>query len=235
MNDYLQQSFEKMGLTLTDEQNRKLEDYMNGILRYNEHINLTSITDPEEFIMKHYVDSAVVWGLPEYQHADSVLDLGTGGGFPGIPLAVVSPKKQFVLADSLQKRLKVIDALTEETGITNVETVHGRAEDIGKDPQYREQFDVAVSRAVANLAVLAEYCLPLVKPGGYFLSYKGPDVDEELDQAKKAIKVLGGKTDRVEEVRTEMFDHHIIVIRKVKPSPKKYPRRAGTPSKTPIR
>ena len=235
MSDLLNTAFEKIHITLDEAQHDKLLSYMEGILEYNRNINLTSITDPEEFVMKHYVDSAVICQLKEYQNAEKIIDMGTGGGFPGIPLAAVSPEKSFTLADSLKKRLNVIENLCGRIGIANVETVHGRAEDIGQNPAFRQQYDLCVSRAVANLSVLAEYCLPLVKTGGYFIAYKGPDIEEELGAAKKAIRILGGKTDRVEELHTEMFHHNLIVIRKVSETPSRYPRRAGTPGKSPIR
>ena len=171
MSDLLNTAFEKIHITLDEAQHDKLLSYMEGILEYNRNINLTSITDPEEFVMKHYVDSAVICQLKEYQNAEKIIDMGTGGGFPGIPLAAVSPEKRFTLADSLKKRLNVIENLCGRIGIANVETVHGRAEDIGRNPAFRQQYDLCVSRAVANLSVLAEYCLPLVKTGGYFIAY----------------------------------------------------------------
>lgn len=208
--------------------------YMEGILEWNEKINLTAITDREEFIAKHFVDSVLCYGFKEYINAESVIDVGTGGGFPGIPLSIVSPDKDFVLADSLNKRLKVINSLTSELGIENAETVHGRAEELAKNKAYRQGFDLCISRAVANMAVLAEYCLPFIKKGGYLLAYKGPDAEEELAKADKAIKILGGKFVRIESVELDGYDHNIVVIEKIKDTPAKYPRKAGTPAKEPI-
>ena len=208
--------------------------YMDGILAWNDKINLTAITEHDEFIIKHFVDSILCYSFDEYQDADEVIDVGTGGGFPGIPLAILSPEKDFVLADSLNKRLKVIDSLCEESEIYNVETVHGRAEELGRKEQYRETFDACVSRAVANLSVLCEYCLPFVRPGGYLLAFKGPEAEAEAKKAEKAIKTLGGKLVRIESVSLDGYEHNICVIEKVKKTPDKYPRKPGTPAKSPL-
>ena len=157
--DYL----EKNKIPYSEETIRKFDAYRGGILQWNEFVNLTAIRDPEEFTMKHFVDSVTCYNLPEYQDAETVLDLGTGAGFPGVPLAILSPEKEFVLVDSLNKRLKIIDELCENIGITNVKTVHGRAEDLAKNKEHREKYHICVSRAVANLSTLSEYCLPFVR------------------------------------------------------------------------
>ena len=213
--------------------------YMGGILERNEKVNLTAVTDPGEFEEKHYLDSLSVVGLPAYQEAEKVIDVGTGGGFPGIPLALFSPDKQFLLMDSLQKRLNIIDSLAEEIGIGNVTTDHGRAEDLGRRPEYRDQFDLCVSRAVAPLAILVELCLPFVKPGGYLVAYKGPSADLEEKEAAGAIKKLNGKFFAGEEglipSGSENDGHRLLVIRKEGPTPDAYPRRAGIPNKRPLR
>ena len=175
----------------------ELVNYMKGILEWNEKINLTAIKNPGEFVIKHFFDSFPAAMLPEFRNAETIIDVGTGGGFPGVPLAALCPEKKFVLADSLAKRLRVIDAVAIESGITNITTVHGRAEDLGRNPDYRETFDVCVSRAVASLPVLLEYCLPFVKVGGTFIAYKGPEAEEEIKISSVALKKLGGKIDRV--------------------------------------
>ena len=219
----------------------KLLAYMDRILEINEHINLTAVRDRDEAVQKHLVDSLVCVDLPEYMEAKSVLDMGTGGGFPGVPLAIVSEGKDFTLVDSLLKRLKIIDGLAEELEISNVKTVHARAEDIGQSAKDRENYDVVVSRAVASLDVLAEWCLPLVKVGGYMIAYKGENVSRETSEAGKAIELLGGKIeriDRVDEARgtsEEISGHALVVIKKIKNTPKKYPRKAGEARKAPIR
>ena len=225
-----------MTIKLSDDQNLILERYMEGILQWNEKVNLTNITDPEEFRVKHTLDSLVCAEYPEFRFAKNVIDVGTGGGFPGVPLAVYAPEKNFVLMDSLKKRLKIIDELTEELGITNVQTLHGRAEDVGRAREHREKYDLCVTRAVSNLATLVEYCLPLVKVGGYLLAYKGPAAEEELKEAAEALKILGGRAVEVRSGEMDEYglDHRVIVIEKVKPVPKAYPRKAGTPLKAPL-
>lgn len=212
----------------------ELVNYMKGILEWNEKINLTAIKNPGEFVIKHFFDSFPAAMLPEFRNADTIIDVGTGGGFPGVPLAALCPEKKFVLADSLAKRLRVIDAVAIESGITNITTVHGRAEDLGRNPDYRETFDVCVSRAVASLPVLLEYCLPFVKVGGTFIAYKGPEAEEEIKISSVALKKLGGKIDRVVDESDGTYNHNLIVITKSSSTPKAYPRKAGTPSKTPL-
>lgn len=217
--------------------NVKFLEYMKQILKLNESINLTAITDEKEFIIKHYFDSLVVTDLQEYINAKNVIDVGTGAGFPGIPLALHSLDKNFTLVDSLNKRLKIIDGLCNKLNIKNVETVHGRAEDLGKNPIYREKFDLCVSRAVARLDVLVEYTLPFIRIGGYLMAYKGPDYEEELKVSDKAISVLGGKVENIVQGNMEEYGiyHNIILIKKIKSTPKKFPRKPGTPTKEPIK
>ncbi|MCI5687600.1 MAG: 16S rRNA (guanine(527)-N(7))-methyltransferase RsmG [Emergencia sp.] len=230
----LTEAFEQLQIPWEKDTADKFVGYMDGILEWNEKINLTAIKDRDEFVVKHLVDSILCAGFPEYKNSESIIDVGTGAGFPGIPLAIISPDKDFVLADSLNKRLKVINDLTDRLGIYNVETVHGRAEELARNKNFRENFDLCVSRAVANMAVLAEYCLPFIRMGGHLLAYKGPDVNEELKSAEKAIKTLGGKVLRIETTPLQGYEHNIVVIEKMKKTPAKYPRKAGTPVKEPI-
>ena len=224
-------------IELTRTQINQYAEYMEQILEYNQHINLTSITDRDEFIKKHYIDS-VLGGLNnEFAAGERIIDVGTGAGFPGVPLAILFPDKEFVLLDSLNKRLKIVSQICQSAGINNVRVLHSRAEDAGKNKEYREQFDICISRAVADLSVLSELCLPLVAEGGYFLSYKGPNYEEELRNAGKAIKTVGGKAARVESIGNSdtEFNHNIIFIEKIKNTPAQYPRKSGTPSKNPIK
>lgn len=215
----------------------KFEKYMDGILLKNRHINLTAITDRDEFIVKHFIDSLLSAGQPEAEKAEKVIDVGTGAGFPGIPLAIVYPEKEFLLMDSLNKRLKIIDELCMELEIKNVITIHSRAEDLAGKKEYRENYDLCVSRAVANMATLSEYCLPFIKKGGYFLAYKGPECESELREGEKAIKILGGKIADIREAELPDFNlaHKIIYIEKIKETAAKYPRKAGIPSKEPLK
>ena len=224
-------------MKLTEEKNAILEKYMEGILAWNEKVNLTNITDPAEFRIKHNADSLLCVDFPEFLDAETVIDVGTGGGFPGIPLAVYAPEKQFILLDSLNKRLKIIDELAGELGIKNITLVHGRAEDAARTKEHREKYDLCVSRAVSNLATLSEYCLPFIKVGGYLLAYKGPGAEEEVKEAAKALKTLGGSLVDIRETSMEEYglDHRILVIKKVRNTPKAYPRKAGTPLKEPLK
>ena len=232
---HLFEAVKSLGMELTEEQIRQFEAYRAGVLEWNEKVNLTAITDPEEFEMKHFADSVMSAGNDIMKNAKKIIDVGTGGGFPGIPLAILFPDKQFTLMDSLGKRIKIIDQLAKEIGIKNVELVHARAEDLAKKKEYREQYDVCVSRAVANLATLSEYCIPFVKVGGYFAPYKTAAAEEEIAEGKKALFILGGHLESVSEFSDAELDHTILWIKKVKMTPVKYPRKAGTPSKEPLK
>ena len=228
---------EENNIPFDDDVIRKFEEYRSGILKWNEFVNLTAIVNPEEFTMKHFVDSVTCYNLAEYQDASNVLDLGTGAGFPGVPLAILSPEKEFTLVDSLNKRLKIINELCENIGITNVRTVHGRAEDLAQKKEHREKYSLCISRAVANLSTLSEYCLPFVGKGGYMMAYKGGDGLKEAEEAKNAIKTLGGRMHRIVDTP---FDekaeaHKILIIKKIAGTPAKYPRKAGSPSKEPLK
>ena len=216
----------------------KMVRYMRRILEINENINLTAVREEEEFLEKHIIDSLACNEYDEFQRAKIIVDMGTGGGFPGIPLAITNPDKKFILADSLSKRLKVINQVAEELGISNIYLLHVRAEDMGHDIKYREKADVCVSRAVASLNVLSEWCLPLVKKGGYFIPYKGEGAEDEIAAAEKAINVLGGKVDKIEnpsEDTNAISGHRLIFIKKINATPKRFPRKPGVAKKTPIR
>ena len=227
---------DKLKTDITPAQKEMLEKYMDEILTANRHINLTAIRDRDAFIEKHIVDSLIWADLACIRDAERIIDAGTGAGFPGVPLAVIYPDKEFVLLDSLNKKLDVVSGICDSLGINNVKALHMRAEDAGKGPDHREKYDVCVTRALAPLNVLAEYTLPLVRTGGYLVAYKGPQYEEEIKDAKNALGILGGKLKTVEtdSIRKDT-DHVALVIAKVRQTPEKYPRRAGTPSKKPIR
>ena len=227
----------RLHINYDDGKSRKFEGYMESVLEKNKHINLTAITDRDEFIRKHYVDSLLCASSAEFRNANSVIDVGTGGGFPGIPLAIAFPEKEFVLIDSLNKRIRIINELCENYGIDNVTALHGRAEELGRNSNFRESFDICVSRAVANMSTLYEYCLPFVKIGGTFIAYKGPECSEELNNASNAIRMLGGEVMRIENPQFDElpFEHTLIYINKAESTRSKYPRKAGTPSKEPIK
>ena len=233
----LREALEDLGLACDEGTLHQFKRYMELVLEWNERVNLTSITDPDEFIIKHYIDSAAIGNFPQMKEAQSVIDVGTGAGFPGIPLAILFPEKEFLLMDSLNKRIKIIEELASEIGLTNVAFRHGRAEELARDKAFRERFDLCVSRAVANLAVLSEYCLPFVKPGGWFAAYKAGAAEEELKGSLQAAELLGGRLEDSKRlnIRGYDLDHRIILVKKIKKTPSKYPRKAGTPAKEPLK
>ncbi len=217
----------------------KLLQFMERVLEKNKVMNLTSITDPEDFVIRHFLDSLSIYNAPAFQSAASVVDVGTGAGFPGIPLAILCPDKHFLLMDSLNKRIRFLEEIREEFALENVHFLHSRAEEMGQSEDYRENFDLCVSRAVAKLSVLSEYCLPLVKPGGYFVPYKTGL--EDLSEGRNALRILGGELEGTEDfpkltgdLSFVKLDHKLVFIKKIKPTPKKYPRKAGTPAKEPL-
>lgn len=212
------------------------EVYRKLLVDWNTKMNLTGITETEEVYIKHFLDSLSPFKLPYIQNGDRIIDVGTGAGFPGLPMKVLNRSLTLTLLDSLNKRVQFLNTVSESIGLQAVECIHGRAEDYGKNPEYRETYDVAVSRAVANLSVLSEYVLPFVKVGGYFIALKGPDVQAEVDQAVNAIETLGGRVKETHEFVLPGTDitHSMVVVEKIKETPKKYPRKAGKPSKSPL-
>jgi len=221
-------------IELSDEQIEKFYNYMNELLEWNTKINLTAITDPKEVILKHFVDSLTI---DKYvKNTNTMIDVGTGAGFPGIPIKISNDNLQITLLDSLNKRILFLEDIINKLELQNIQTIHLRAEEAGNNKKYRESYDIAISRAVAQLNILSEYLLPLVKIGGKVICMKGSNVQEELEQAQKAIEILGGEIEKVEKFslpNTDM-ERNIIIIKKIKNSPLKYPRKAGTPSKEPI-
>lgn len=215
----------------------KMYKFMEMVLHKNEYINLTAITEREEFEVKHLMDSIICYGWEEIENAFNIIDMGTGAGFPGIPLAILYPEKKFLLVDSLNKRLEFIKESALELKIKNIEVLHGRAEDIGQNNLYREKYDLCVSRALANLSTLSEYCLPVIKTGGYVYAYKSKSAMNEIQESSLARKLLGA-SDEV-EVRDRKIpgfhlDHNIYILSKIRNTPTTYPRKAGTPSKVPL-
>ena len=225
---------DKLGITLSEIQLKQFYNYMNLLIEWNKKINLTAITEPNEIILKHFVDSLTI--SKYISDGTRVVDVGTGAGFPGIPLKIYRQDIEITLLDSLQKRINFLDEVIRELNLEKIETIHSRVEDFGKDKKYREKFDIATSRAVANLATLSEYLLPLVKVGGKVISMKGSLIEEELELSKNAIKILGGKVEKVDEFNLPNSDisRNIILINKIKETPNKYPRKAGEPSKKPL-
>lgn len=219
---------------LTNKMQQQFEDYMNLLLDWNEKINLTAITEEDEIILKHFVDSLTI--LKYIKKGESIVDIGTGAGFPGIPVKIAREDTKVTLVDSLNKRIIFLKEVIEKLHLEKIETLHYRAEEFGKNKKYRESFDVATSRAVANLSTLVEYLLPLVKVGGICICMKGSEIKEELENAKKAIQILGGKIEHHEEftLPETNIKRNIIIIRKISSTPNKYPRKPGTPAKEPL-
>ena len=224
----------RINVDLDEEKIEKFYDYMNLLLDWNEKINLTAITKQEEIVLKHFIDSMTV--LKYIEKDKKIVDIGTGAGFPGIPISIVS-NNNVTLVDSLNKRINFLEDVISKLELKNVQALHYRAEDFGKDKLYREKFDITISRAVANLSTLVEYLLPLTKVGGKCICMKGQDAEEETKEAKFAIKELGGKIEKVEEFYLPETDmkRTIIIINKIKETPNKYPRKAGLPSKQPLK
>ncbi len=228
------------GIELSKQQINQFSDYYDLLVEWNSFMNLTAITDFDEVCKKHFLDSLSIVKAYEKEYLESgnlsLIDIGTGAGFPGIPIKIVFPEIQITLLDSLNKRIKFLNTVIEKLALANCETYHGRAEDYAKENLLRETYDICVSRAVANLSTLSEYCLPYVKVGGDFVSYKSEKISEESVQASKAICVLGGKVDRQVDFTLPGSDiyRNVYVIKKEKNTPKKYPRKAGLPSKEPL-
>lgn len=223
-----------IGIELSDEQLEQFLTYYEMLIEKNKVMNLTAITDFDEVLEKHFEDSLSLIKAVDLEKSQAVIDLGTGAGFPGIPLKIAFPNLQITLADSLNKRILFLDDVIRELGLTGIDTVHGRAEDLAKNSDYREKFDLCVSRAVANLSTLSEYCLPFVKIGGKFISYKAGECDEEVAASKSSIFLLGGKISDIKKFELGESGRAFVIIDKVSGTPKKYPRKAGTPSKDPL-
>lgn len=225
---------DKLGIKLSEIQLKQFYNYMNLLIEWNKKINLTAITEPDEIILKHFVDSLTI--SKYISDGTKVVDVGTGAGFPGIPLKIVRQDVDITLLDSLQKRINFLNEVINELNLEKITTVHSRVEDFGKNKKYREKFDIATSRAVANLATLSEYLLPLVKVGGKVISMKGSLIQEELENSKNAIKILGGQIEKVDEFDLPNSDinRNIVLIDKIKNTSNKYPRKAGEPSKKPL-
>lgn len=226
-------------IVLSQKQMRQFYQYYELLIKWNEVMNLTAITEMEQVVIKHFIDSLAL--IKVFEDLDrkniSVIDVGTGAGFPGIPLKIVFSNLQITLIDSLNKRIRFLDEVIDQLGLKNIETVHGRAEDLGRDKNYREKFDLSVSRAVANLSTLSEYCMPFVKKRGYFISYKSGRIEEELKQAKGAVKQLGGRLEDVVSFQLPKADGErcLVKIKKIELISNKYPRRAGLPGREPLK
>lgn len=231
----MKERFKQEGFTFTYEQERQFYSFYDKMIEKNKVMNLTSITEFDEVIDKHFLDSICLSRVIDFTQPLNVLDIGTGAGFPGIPLKIAYPDIQLTLMDSVNKKIVFLNEVIEAIGLTSVNTVHARAEELARNQYYREKFNLCVSRAVANLSTLLEYCLPFVQVGGKFVSYKSGEVEEEVKESKRACFLLGGKIKEVHKFDLKGNKRSFIVIEKMKATPKTYPRKAGTPSKLPLK
>ena len=234
--DRFAEELKKLGITLTPGQKEQFDRYYELLVERNKVMNLTGITDYDEVNLKHFTDSLTIVRLKDMSEISAMIDVGTGAGFPGIPIKIVFPHIETVLLDSLNKRLKFLDEVIEELDLEEIRTLHGRAEDYAKKAEYRDKFDLCVSRAVANLSTLSEYCLPFVKRGGSFVSYKSGESDEEIRQSENAVNILGCKIEKIDKFVLPDTDigRSLVQIDKVKNTPGRYPRKAGVPAREPL-
>lgn len=234
-NEFIAEFDTYKDIELNVEQKEMFYNYMNLLIEWNEKINLTAIVEPKEVILKHFVDSLTI--SKYLKDGDKVIDVGTGAGFPGIPNKIYNDELNVTLLDSLKKRTIFLDEVINNLKLGNIKSIHGRVEEIAQNKEYREKFDIVTSRAVAQLNILLEYMLPLVKVGGRCICMKGSEIEEELNNAKIALQILGGEIEKVEafELADSEMKRNLVVIKKVKNTPNKYPRKAGTPSKEPLK
>jgi len=235
--DFFRNLYEKakmIGIEISENNLEKFYEYMNMLLDWNKKINLTAITEPEDIILKHFIDSITI--NKYILESQKIIDIGTGAGFPGIPLKILNDKEDFTLVDSLNKRILFLDEVKDKLKLENVRCLHARVEDLSQNKEFREKFDIITSRAVARLNILVEYMLPFIKIGGKGICMKGPDIENEINEAEKAIKILGGKIIDIEKIvlPDTNIERNIIIIEKRNETPSQYPRRAGIPVKNPI-
>ena len=232
----LEQKLGELGIKQDQNQLERFHKFYQLLIEWNKVMNLTGITEYEDVVEKHFVDSLSIIKAIDLSRIHTVIDVGTGAGFPGIPLKIAFPHLRVVLLDSLNKRIKFLDEVISQLGLTEICTIHGRAEEYARKEEYREQFDLCVSRAVSNLSTLSEYCLPYIQVGGMFIPYKSGEIDDEVEQSKKAVRILGGNIKKVMKFELPGTDIHrsFVLIHKEQHTQKKYPRKAGIPAKEPL-
>lgn len=236
MSEMLKNRMDRLQIETNENMPEQFDLFYHLLVEWNKVMNLTGITEYEEVVEKHFADSLSLARFLDLNKIHTVIDVGTGAGFPGIPLKIAFPHLKVVLLDSLNKRINFLNEVIAKLDLKEIHTIHGRAEEYARKPEYREQFDLCVSRAVANLSVLSEYCIPYIRIGGIFIPYKSGDIDEEVAASRKAVDILGGQIDHVEKFQLPDTDIHrsFVFINKIKNTQKKYPRKAGTPAKEPL-
>lgn len=236
MDDLLKERLKDISIQLDDNKRNQFMEFYKLLIEWNQYMNLTAITEYEEVVEKHFVDSLSIVKAINLCEIENIIDIGTGAGFPGIPIKIIYPHLKVTLLDSLNKRVKFLNTIIEKLELKNINVIHGRAEDYAKQKEYREKYELCVSRAVANLSTLSEYCIPYISVGGMFISYKSDEIDEELLKSKNAVKILGAKISDVIRFQLPGTDirRTFIKIEKIKNTPKIYPRRAGIPGKEPL-
>lgn len=236
MSEMLKNRMDRLQIETNENMLEQFDLFYHLLVEWNKVMNLTGITEYEEVVEKHFADSLSLARFLDFNKIHTVIDVGTGAGFPGIPLKIAFPHLKVVLLDSLNKRINFLNEVIAKLDLKEIHTIHGRAEEYARKPEYREQFDLCVSRAVANLSVLSEYCIPYIRVGGIFVPYKSGEIDEEVAASRKAVDILGGQIDHVEKFQLPDTDIHrsFVFINKIKNTQKKYPRKAGTPAKEPL-
>lgn len=236
MSNRFDEELKKLNIGLSNDQKDQFHRYYELLIEWNKVMNLTGITDYEEVNLKHFTDSLTVKRIVNVDNIETLIDVGTGAGFPGLPIKIAFPHIKVCLLDSLNKRVNFLNAVIDDLKLENIRAVHGRAEDFAKNREYRESFDLCVSRAVAKLSTLSEYCIPFVKEGGAFVSYKSGNSDEEIEDSRRAVSILGGNLERTEKFYLPGTDigRTLVKIKKIKHTPGKYPRKAGIPAKEPL-
>lgn len=236
MSEMLKNRMDRLQIETNENMLEQFDLFYHLLVEWNKVMNLTGITEYEEVVEKHFADSLSLARFLDLNKIHTVIDVGTGAGFPGIPLKIAFPHLKVVLLDSLNKRINFLNEVIAKLDLREIHTIHGRAEEYARKPEYREQFDLCVSRAVANLSVLSEYCIPYIRIGGIFVPYKSGEIDEEVAVSRKAVDILGGQIDHVEKFQLPDTDIHrsFVFINKIKNTQKKYPRKAGTPAKEPL-
>lgn len=236
MSEMLKNRMDRLQIETNENMLEQFDLFYHLLVKWNKVMNLTGITEYEEVVEKHFADSLSLARFLDLNKIHTVIDVGTGAGFPGIPLKIAFPHLKVVLLDSLNKRINFLNEVIAKLDLREIHTIHGRAEEYARKPEYREQFDLCVSRAVANLSVLSEYCIPYIRVGGIFVPYKSGEIDEEVAASRKAVDILGGQIDHVEKFQLPDTDIHrsFVFINKIKNTQKKYPRKAGTPAKEPL-